>query len=188
MQHWHAAIGVVANDERDALILEEVFGAPLKGGSISAEISPELLGVGYIIGPRIGSIMMAGGVLSGRQAHDLRDAGEVLLKGKPVVFTNPRQAQLAGIVTIYQELNQVPEMSVTENIFLGSELERGVVLRWSEMHDKATELLAKLHLGGVSATAVLEGAMDRDVFLVYVTEILAPTLRRIHVLRIRRDG
>src|SRR5664280_1295201 len=43
---------------------EKVFGAPLKGGSISAEISPELLGVGYIIGPRIGSIMMAGGMLS----------------------------------------------------------------------------------------------------------------------------
>ncbi len=75
-----------------------------------------------------------------------RDAGEVLLKGKPVNFTNPRQAQLAGIVTIYQELNQVPEMSVTENIFLGSELERGVVLKWSEMHERAKELLAKLHL------------------------------------------
>src|SRR6266850_553128 len=43
---------------------EKVFGGPLKGGAISAEISPELLGVGYIIGPRIGSIMMAGGVLS----------------------------------------------------------------------------------------------------------------------------
>ena len=43
---------------------EKVFGAPLKGGSISAEISPELLGVGYIIGPRIASIMMAGGVLT----------------------------------------------------------------------------------------------------------------------------
>lgn len=43
---------------------EKVFGAPFKGGSISAEISPELLGVGYIIGPRIASIMCAGGVLS----------------------------------------------------------------------------------------------------------------------------
>ena len=41
---------------------EKVLGAPLKAGSISAEISPELLGVGYIIGPRISSIMMAGGV------------------------------------------------------------------------------------------------------------------------------
>jgi len=43
---------------------EKILGAPLKGGSISAEISPELLGVGYVIGPRIASIMMAGGVLS----------------------------------------------------------------------------------------------------------------------------
>jgi len=43
---------------------EKVFGAPFKAGSIAMEISPELLGVGYIIGPRIASLMMAGGVLS----------------------------------------------------------------------------------------------------------------------------
>ena len=43
---------------------EKIFGAPLKAGSLSVEISPELMGVGYIIGPRIGSIMCAGGVLS----------------------------------------------------------------------------------------------------------------------------
>jgi len=43
---------------------EKVFGAPLKGGSISAEISPELLGVGYIIGPKISSVMCGGGVLA----------------------------------------------------------------------------------------------------------------------------
>jgi putative OPT family oligopeptide transporter len=40
------------------------FGAPLKGGSIAAEVSPELLGVGYIIGPRIAGMMFAGGVLT----------------------------------------------------------------------------------------------------------------------------
>ncbi len=45
-------------------IPEKIFGPPLKGGSISAEISPELLGVGYIIGPRISSIVMAGGAMS----------------------------------------------------------------------------------------------------------------------------
>ncbi len=41
-----------------------VFGEPLKGGSLSCEISPELLGVGYIIGPRIAGITFAGGVLA----------------------------------------------------------------------------------------------------------------------------
>src|SRR6266478_3005401 len=43
---------------------EKVFGTPLKTGSVGMEISPELLGVGYIIGPRIASIMCAGGVLA----------------------------------------------------------------------------------------------------------------------------
>src|SRR6266568_7752784 len=43
---------------------QKIFGAPFKGGSIAAEISPALLGVGYIIGPRIASIMCGGGVLS----------------------------------------------------------------------------------------------------------------------------
>jgi putative OPT family oligopeptide transporter len=43
---------------------EKIFGAPFKAGSVSAEISPELVGVGYIIGPYIGGIMCSGGVLS----------------------------------------------------------------------------------------------------------------------------
>ncbi|HEX5576797.1 MAG TPA: oligopeptide transporter, OPT family, partial [Gemmatimonadaceae bacterium] len=43
---------------------EKVFGAPFQSASVAAEISPELLGVGYIIGPRIAAIMCAGGVLA----------------------------------------------------------------------------------------------------------------------------
>jgi putative OPT family oligopeptide transporter len=43
---------------------EKLFGAPFKGGSVAVEVSPELLGVGYIIGPRIASLMCGGGVLA----------------------------------------------------------------------------------------------------------------------------
>jgi putative OPT family oligopeptide transporter len=43
---------------------EKIFGAPFKAGSISMELNPALLGVGYIIGPRIASIMCGGGVLA----------------------------------------------------------------------------------------------------------------------------
>ncbi|HEX2723725.1 MAG TPA: oligopeptide transporter, OPT family, partial [Gemmatimonadaceae bacterium] len=43
---------------------EKIFGTPFTNASISAEISPELLGVGYIIGPRIAAVMCAGGVLA----------------------------------------------------------------------------------------------------------------------------
>lgn len=42
----------------------KVFGRPFEGGSISIENNPALLGVGYIIGPRIASIMVGGGVLA----------------------------------------------------------------------------------------------------------------------------
>ncbi|MGA0602352.1 OPT family oligopeptide transporter [Caulobacter sp. KR2-114] len=62
-------IGVVYKLAMDALRLwkdtpEKIFGAPLAASSVSAEISPELLGVGYIIGPKIACTMAAGGVLA----------------------------------------------------------------------------------------------------------------------------
>ncbi len=43
---------------------EKVFGAPFNKGSVAVEVNPALLGVGYVIGPRIASIMCAGGVLA----------------------------------------------------------------------------------------------------------------------------
>ncbi len=45
-------------------IPEKVFGPPIDAASVSVEISPELLGVGYIIGPKIAAIMCGGGALS----------------------------------------------------------------------------------------------------------------------------
>ena len=43
---------------------ERVFKAPFTAGSVAAEISPELLGVGYIIGPNVAGLMIGGGVLA----------------------------------------------------------------------------------------------------------------------------
>ncbi len=43
---------------------EKIFKAPFTSGSVAAEISPELLGVGYIIGPYVASLMVGGGVLA----------------------------------------------------------------------------------------------------------------------------
>jgi putative OPT family oligopeptide transporter len=66
---WGFIIGVTYKIANVALRLwkdtpSKVFGAPFAGGSIAAEISPELLGVGYIIGPQIAATMCAGGVLA----------------------------------------------------------------------------------------------------------------------------
>lgn len=47
--------------------------------------------------------------------------GDVLINGKKVVFKNAHDALAHGIATIHQELNQVPAMTIAENLFLGRE-------------------------------------------------------------------
>ncbi len=74
------------------------------------------------------------------------DGGEMFFKGKPARFTTPKKAREAGIVTIYQELNLIPQLTVTENIFLGDELTRGPLVDWGAMNRRARELLMRLHL------------------------------------------
>ena len=51
-----------------------------------------------------------------------KDDGEIYIDGQHVTITNRHDAAEAGISVIYQELSLVPELTVTENIFLGHEL------------------------------------------------------------------
>ena len=76
-----------------------------------------------------------------------RDGGEILLRGVAFDELTPRRAQDAGIVTIYQERNLVPHLSVGENILIGKE-PRGKwgTIKWSKLHELASEILDKLHL------------------------------------------
>ena len=52
------------------------------------------------------------------------DRGEIRVDGAPVRFANPRDAQASGIATIFQELDLVPGLDITANLFLGHELMR----------------------------------------------------------------
>lgn len=78
------------------------------------------------------------------------DTGTMKIAGQPVHFDNPRQAQLQGIATIYQELSLYPELTVAENIFMGHGLRRKMgpfsVLDWKAMNAKALELLRSLNI------------------------------------------
>ncbi|HCC35151.1 MAG TPA: D-xylose ABC transporter ATP-binding protein [Ruminococcaceae bacterium] len=49
------------------------------------------------------------------------DRGRLFLNGEPVQFMNPSDAQAAGISTLFQEIQEIPEMTVAENIFLRRE-------------------------------------------------------------------
>jgi monosaccharide-transporting ATPase len=73
-----------------------------------------------------------------------RDAGTIMLGGQPVDFHNPQEAQLAGVSTIYQEINLVPYRSVAENIFMGREPRRWGILDRQRMNRDATAVLDRL--------------------------------------------
>jgi galactofuranose transport system ATP-binding protein len=73
-----------------------------------------------------------------------RDAGTIVLEGRPVDFHNPQEAQLAGVSTIYQEINLVPYRSVAENIFMGREPKRWGLLDRERMNHDATAVLDRL--------------------------------------------
>jgi monosaccharide-transporting ATPase len=72
------------------------------------------------------------------------DDGQVRYQGDVVDFAAPREAQAAGISTIYQELNLVAAMSVARNLFLGREpLTRLRLIDFATMHEQARARLAR---------------------------------------------
>ena len=73
--------------------------------------------------------------------------GEIILNDKPVHFSSTKEAEAAGIAIIHQELNLVPYLTITENIFLGSELVNAWgILDKKKMQEKAKQLLKRLNL------------------------------------------
>ncbi len=72
------------------------------------------------------------------------DSGQILLDGKPITLTSPRQAELLGIAVIYQEFNLVPYLSVAENIMLGREPTHGIAVDWKELNARAAAALGRL--------------------------------------------
>ncbi len=72
------------------------------------------------------------------------DSGEIIFDGKKCMFNSALSAQHAGISTIYQELNMIPYLTVSENIFLGRYPMKGGGIDWRVMHENAQKLVDDL--------------------------------------------
>ncbi|MDP9096401.1 MAG: sugar ABC transporter ATP-binding protein [Pseudomonadota bacterium] len=73
-----------------------------------------------------------------------RDAGTVTLDGVPIAPRSPAEAAQAGIATVYQEVNLLPNLTVAENLFLGRAPTRFGLLREREMQLRAAAILPGL--------------------------------------------
>ena len=101
--------------------------------------------------------------------------GEIILDGRHVRFSGPRQAEDAAIRIIYQELNLVPHLSVADNIFLGREKTRGGWLGWLDnraMERDTAQLFDRLGTA-VSPRARLGDLRIGDQQLVEIARALA---------------
>ncbi|MFB9241808.1 D-xylose ABC transporter ATP-binding protein [Massilia antarctica] len=89
-------------------------------------------------------------VLSAVYPHGTWD-GDILFEGKPLRAASIRETEAAGIIIIHQELMLVPELSVTENLFLGNEITGfGGRMNYPAMNRRAEQLLAELNLHDVN--------------------------------------
>lgn len=74
------------------------------------------------------------------------DSGEILLGGEKVQFQNPPDSMRAGISVIYQELNLIPYLSITDNLFLGKEKVNGMVIDKAYQTKRTEHWLGRLGL------------------------------------------
>ncbi len=73
------------------------------------------------------------------------DAGEVLVDEQRAELRGPADAQALGIACIYQEPLLFPDLTVSENIFMGHP-GGGSVVRWRDMHQRAAAILGQLEV------------------------------------------
>lgn len=82
-------------------------------------------------------------VLTGVEAID---SGKMYFCDTLINPKNPQQAQKIGIATVYQEVNLCPNLSVSENLFVGREIKKHGIIDWKATHKRAKKLLSTFNI------------------------------------------
>ena len=90
------------------------------------------------------------------------DSGEIKVFGVTVEGLTPKKVQELGIAIIHQELNMCTHLTVAENIFLGREKTKGMVLSASEMNREARNILERLGMDIDPETVVGDLAVSKQ--------------------------
>ncbi|MEI4474084.1 sugar ABC transporter ATP-binding protein [Frigidibacter sp. MR17.24] len=107
-------------------------------------------------------------------------AGQIAVDGTEVTIATPRDAAAAGIAMIHQELQQVPELTVAQNIFLGASLRRagGAFVDRRAQEAEARRLLAELD-PGIDVTAKVKTLRVAQRQIVEIAKALRANARLI---------
>lgn len=73
-------------------------------------------------------------------------SGKIIVNGKEYTSMTPQLAAENGIAIIYQEFNNVKELSAAENLFLGRPIRKGVMIDKKAMEREAAKAFEQLHI------------------------------------------
>ena len=104
--------------------------------------------------------------------------GEILVNGRPAEFRSTRDAERAGIAIIHQELALFPDMTVGENLFLGSFPRRLGRIDWDRVYSESAATLAECGIRLDPATRVGDLGIGQQ----QLVEIARAVARRPQVL------
>ncbi len=120
-------------------------------------------------------------VLSGVYPHGSYE-GKIIYNGKEMAFKDIKESENAGIAIIHQELTMIPELSITENIFMGNEVVKHGLIDWDAAHRRTVDLLTRVgltiephtlikHLGvGQQQLVEIAKALSKNVQLLILDE------------------
>lgn len=100
------------------------------------------------------------------------DSGHLTVDGKTCHFTHPSQAINSGISMIEQELTPVDELTVAENIFLGREPRKNIILNYKKLNQDTDKMLASLNLD-INATTKMKDLSLAQIQLVEIAKALS---------------
>ncbi len=76
--------------------------------------------------------------------HVVPTTGRLFMAGQPIEFRNAVEAEAAGVVLVHQEILLAADLTVAENLFLGREAGRGLLVDDGLMNRRTAELLARV--------------------------------------------
>jgi ribose transport system ATP-binding protein len=103
--------------------------------------------------------------------------GEILVDGDPLPVGEPSAAIAVGVATIYQELDLVEDLSVSDSIFLGHEHRRGPLLDRDAMRRQTAELLRRLGHENISPRARVRELRPAAQQIVSIARALSQNVR-----------
>ncbi len=109
----------------------------------------------------------------------IRDSGDIYINGQKVSINSPKEGIEQGISVIYQEFALINSLTVAENIFIDKLAEKGKLINWKKLREKARNVLESLGFGNIPANKIVS---ELSVAHQQVVEICKALARESSVL------